>query len=144
MKFLLTALLSLSFATNAFSYSTSEFMRGVRAYINIHEEVEVSDPVSNILAIKYEGFIWGALLSRPTTLANYTVKVLGLDKVLTAEEQLHHEKKLFGFSIPRNQYDAHIIAKLIINEVNSNPKLLSYDPALILNMTLYRAYAEAP
>lgn len=136
MKFLLTALLSLSFATNAFSrtyydFDTSNFVKGCRILIKAAEEgTDDVGAVDGLALALSSGYLSGFLDSR-------TVSVSQLLENTSLELNFYEvvEEEFYLYRLPEN-FTPFILAKLIVNKVDSSPTILTKSPHEIVTITL--------
>ena len=136
MKFLLTTLLSLSFAANAYSITFSEvdtlkFVKGCRILIKAADEgvddIGAEDGVVMGLSTGYlSGFLDRRTMSVLQHMANTSA---GPTDYELLEKEFHH------YLLPEN-FTPYILAKLIVNKVDSSPTILTNSPCEIVTITL--------
>ena len=144
MKYLILLLLSLTVITNAYSNTsegTLDFVNGCRATVKISEN-NAKDLFQDDLAQAYRSmaYISGYLDSRVATVSHYANRIKGVKDMGDLEKISH--KELYGFYTP--QLSAYVVSKLIINAVDSDPRLLTEHKSQIIIRVLVNNFAKAP
>ena len=145
MKYLLLLFLSVTVITNSYcnTYAeTRDFVNGLRLGVKVAEgsKKALTEEESQKIDKSFQ-YMRGFLDCRTLSAFFYSYSIEGKSEYSTDTER-KSQKKLWGFYTP--SLDNYLAAKLIVNAVDTNPKLLTIDtrPEIIL-ASLKSAYSES-
>lgn len=133
--------LSLSFVTNAYSikhsnYDTLEFVKGCRDLVKTTEDSSIGmENLDRYNAMQAMGYLKGFIDARSIAVILYNLKMNGIKVIDEYDSIKLLEKEFHGYVLPEN-FSTYILAKLVINYVDSFPTTLTKQPLQIVYHTL--------